>query len=96
MVGIAGLMAQASRDDVGDGAVGIARHVLRQKGGTQARLTDDLARVGLDGAGNDFEQGGLALAVTSCDAGAVAGFDTEADFVQYGGAAVTDTDIAKR
>ena len=86
---------RAVRDDVRRGSGHVGRHVLREIFDLQAGLADDVAGVGGDEAREDLEEGGLAFAVASGDAGAFARLDGEVDGIEDGGAAEADGDVAE-
>jgi hypothetical protein len=69
--------AQAGGDVVGHGLAGRRRRVLGQVGDGRARLEEALAAIGLDGAGQELEQGRLARAVAPDQAGAHAAAQAE-------------------
>ena len=77
--------AQALGNDVVDAAGGALGHLLRQLRHAQARLADQFPFVGLLFAGNDSQQGGLALAIAAQQTDAFARIDGQLHRVQQRG-----------
>jgi hypothetical protein len=74
--------AQAGRHHLEDAAGGVLRHFLGHARHHRARAQADLAVVGVDVAGDQLHQGGLAGAVAADDAHPLAGVDGQLDLLE--------------
>ena len=77
-------LSDALGDHIVDRALNAAGHFLGQLRHAQAVVADDLAVVGLQFAGDQFQQRGLALAVAPDQANALAAVDDQAGVIQHG------------
>jgi hypothetical protein len=89
------VVGAAAHDLLPHGAAGIELVGLVEQGELQPALPDDGARVGLLGARDEAQQGGLAVAVAADDADAVARRDAERDAGQDGARGVGLADAAE-
>ena len=87
------VLGEGLGDDFAYGAAGVWGDFLGEVGKAQVGLADDFAGVGFEGSGDDFQQGGLAFAVASGDAGAVAWMEGHGDMVEDGVGAEGDGDV---
>ena len=84
LVGGVATLAKAGLDDIGHDAGPVGGHILGQPGDAGVGHAHDLALVGLEQAGEHAHEGGLALAVASEQADALAAFDLQRDVLQQG------------
>ena len=85
-------VAQAFGDHIEHRALRVLRHLLRHARDDHAVLHADLAVVGLEFAGHQPHQRGLAHAVAADDADAFAGFDGQVDVFEEKRTADTEVD----
>src|ERR1700754_2649160 len=85
--------AEAVRDYVEDAARGVLRHFLSEPRDARAALETDFAVVGVQVAGDELQQRGLARAVPPDDADAFAGIEGKIDLFEQERAADAEVDV---
>ena len=91
-----GLGSEALGDLVEDRALKIVWHLLRQRGGAQPLLADDLAAIGFQGTLQEAEKRGLAGAIAAQEAHPFARLEGQVGMLQDRGTAEPQGDVGER